>query len=157
MLLDMGFNYDVVDAVLAEKGEDPYSALVAIQQLAEAVAQENWSEILPAFSRCVRITRDLDEVYAVDETCLEEPTEKGLLKALEKAEADLAGVDTVAAFMAAFVPMVPAINSFLTPCWSWRRMRKSQDSSGTVTACGSPLEGDRRLSFLEGSKPGILT
>ena len=112
MLLDMGFAYDVVDAVLAEKGNDPYSALIGIQQLAEAVAREDWAQILPAFSRCVRITRDLDEVYAVDEGCLEEPTEKPLLKALEKAEADLAGADTVSAFMAAFVPMVPAINAF---------------------------------------------
>jgi len=151
MLLDMGFTYDVVDAILAEKGKDPYGALVGIQQLTEAMAQDNWSEILPAFSRCVRITRDLDEVYAVDETCLEEPTEKDLLKALEKAEADLAGADTVAAFMAAFVPMVPAITKFFDAVLVMAEDEAvRQTRLAMLQRVAALSKGIADLSFLEG-------
>ncbi|MBG0786320.1 MAG: glycine--tRNA ligase subunit beta, partial [Anaerolineaceae bacterium] len=151
MLLDMGFNYDVVDAVLAEKGEDPYSALVAIRQLADAVAQESWGEILPAFSRCVRITRDLEDIYSVDEACLEEPTEKDLLNALEKAEANLAGADTVAAFMAAFEPMVPAINSFFDAVLVMAEDEKVRKTRLALLQRVAALsKGIVDLSFLEG-------
>ena len=137
MLLDMGFNYDVVDAVLAEKGNDPYGTLVGIRQLTDVVAREDWSEILPAFSRCVRITRDLDKVYAVDQAYLEEPTEKDLMKALEKAESDLAGKSTVEAFIAAFVPMVPAINTFFDAVLVMAEDEKSPpDTFGLAPAGG---------------------
>ena len=151
MLLDMGFNYDVVDAVLAEQGNDPFSALIGIRQLADIVAREDWGEILPAFSRCVRITRDLDEVYAVDEACLEESAEKDLLKALEKAEADLAGADTVEAFMAAFVPMVPAINTFFDAVLVMAEDEKvRQTRLGMLQRVAALSNGIADPSFLEG-------
>jgi glycyl-tRNA synthetase len=151
MLLDMGFNYDVVDAVLAEKGNDPYGTLVGIRQLADIVAREDWSEILPAFSRCVRITRDLDEVYAVDEACLEEKAEKDLLKALEKAESDLAGADTVDAFIGAFVPMVPAINTFFDAVLVMAEDENvRQTRLGLLQRVAALSDGIADLSFLEG-------
>ncbi len=33
MLLDLGFRYDVVDAVMTEKGSDPYGAHAACEEL----------------------------------------------------------------------------------------------------------------------------
>jgi glycyl-tRNA synthetase len=112
MLLDMGFNYDVVDAVLAAKGNDPYNALLAIQSLTKWVTREDWGQILPAFSRCVRITRDLDETYTVNPSGFENDFEHSLFEAVQRAEKEMGGKDTVDIFMAAFTPMIPAINSF---------------------------------------------
>ena len=112
MLLDLGFNYDVVDAVLATQGYDPFGALVAVRQLADWVAREDWPEILPAFSRCVRITRDLEEVYPVDETLFEVESEGALWTAIKLAEAAKANDLTVEPFLTAFLPMVPVINRF---------------------------------------------
>ncbi len=112
MLLEMGFNYDVVDAVLAAKGHDPYNALIAIRSLTRWVAQDDWNQILPAFSRCVRITRDLEETYTVNPSAFENDTERSLFDALQEAEEKMGGNDTVDAFLEAFVPLVPSINDF---------------------------------------------
>jgi glycyl-tRNA synthetase len=151
MLLDMDFNYDVVDAVLAAKGNDPYSALLGIQQLSEVVAREDWDEILPAFSRCVRITRDLDEVYEVDAAKLQEPAEKALLSALETAEGELAGKDSVAAFISAFVPMVPAINTFFDAVLVMDEDEKVRQARlGLLQRVAALSDGIADLSTLEG-------
>ncbi len=112
MLLEQGFNYDVVDAVLAEEGENPYGAFLGVQALSAWVARDDWGQILPAFSRCVRIVRDLDEVYQVNESLLEEESEKLLYEAVTRAENGMAGTKTVDAFLNAFLPMVPVINRF---------------------------------------------
>jgi glycyl-tRNA synthetase len=112
MLLELGFNYDVVDAVLAAKGHDPYNALVAIESLSEWVVREDWEQILPAFSRCVRITRDMEETYRVNPAIFENDAEKKLSNAIETAEKKMDGEKTVNAFLTAFLPMVPAINTF---------------------------------------------
>jgi glycyl-tRNA synthetase len=114
MLLDLGFNYDVVDAVLVSQGHDPYGALVAVQQLTAWVAREDWSEILPAYSRCVRITRDLEETYSVDETLFEVDSESVLWSAIQQAEAARADDLTVDSFLNAFIPLVSVINRFFT-------------------------------------------
>jgi glycyl-tRNA synthetase len=151
MLLDMEFSYDVVDAVLAAKGNDPYSALLGIQQLSEVVAREDWDEILPAFSRCVRITRDLDEVYAVDATMLQEPAEKALLSALETAEGELAGKDSVEALFSAFVPMVPAINTFFDAVLVMDEDEKVRQARlGLLQRVAALSDGIADLSTLEG-------
>jgi len=112
MLLDQGFNYDVVDAVLAEEGENPYGAFLGVQALSAWVARDDWDQTLPAFSRCVRIVRDLDEAYQVNESLLEEESEKLLYEAVTRAENGMAGTKTVDAFLNAFLPMVPVINRF---------------------------------------------
>jgi glycyl-tRNA synthetase len=112
MLLDMGFPYDVVDAVLAEKGSDPYAALVGVNALSGWVAREDWREILPAFSRCVRIIRDLEQTFSVDVERLETESEVMLFKAITQAEDEKGEGDTVDALLNALLPLVPVINRF---------------------------------------------
>jgi glycyl-tRNA synthetase len=112
ILLDRGFNYDAVDAVLVEKGKNPYSAFLDVQALSAWVARNDWDQILPAFSRCVRIVRDLDEEYQVDKALLMEESEKLLYAAVTQAEKGMAGTKTIDAFLDAFLPMVPVINRF---------------------------------------------
>jgi Glycyl-tRNA synthetase, beta subunit len=57
MLLEEGYAYDVVKAVLAAQGANPAQAMQAIRELSQWVKRDDWRDILPAYSRCVRITR----------------------------------------------------------------------------------------------------
>ena len=112
MLLEMGYPHDVVDAVLAEQGTDPYAALKGVAALSEWVVRDDWHEILPAFSRCVRIIRGLDQNYNVDPENFEAESEQALYDAILKSEREMAGVKAVDSFLNAFEPMVPVINHF---------------------------------------------
>jgi glycyl-tRNA synthetase len=112
LFLEEGWNYDVVDAVLAAQGHNPAGARKAVGQLAAWVARDDWHEILPAYSRCVRITRDLAETFKVDAKNLVEGSEKDLLAALETAEKVERAAGSVDDLFDAFLPMMPVINSF---------------------------------------------
>lgn len=112
MLLEMGFNYDVVDSALAAQGHDPFGAFIAVRQLSAWIDREDWMKILPAYSRCVRITRDVDEVYSVYESRFELESENALYDAVKQAETTMDGDLKVDSFLNAFVPMVPVINRF---------------------------------------------
>jgi glycyl-tRNA synthetase len=63
VLRDQGFPHDVVSAVLADRGYDPYRAAVAARELADLVVVPDWPEILVAYARTKRIVRGLAEVY----------------------------------------------------------------------------------------------
>ena len=65
-LLEQGARYDIVDAVLAAQGHNPARAAQAVKALEAWVSRPDWSSILPAYARCVRITRDLKERYTVE-------------------------------------------------------------------------------------------
>ena len=84
LLLEEGYKHDVVRAVLAEQAHNPAAALTAIRELAEWTARKDWNEILPSFARCVRITRDLKEIFSLDPNSLLETQEKDLYNAFEK-------------------------------------------------------------------------
>jgi glycyl-tRNA synthetase len=99
----------------------------------------------------VRITRDLDEVYEVDAAKLQEPAEKALLSALETAEGELAGKDSVAAFISAFVPMVPAINTFFDAVLVMDEDEKVRQARlGLLQRVAALSDGIADLSTLEG-------
>ena len=112
LLLEAGACHDVVDAVLGAQGHNPAAAARAVRQLAAQVATPDWPQTLAAFSRCVRITRDLKETYAVDEAALVDDAEKALLETLTHAKAAKRTPGSVDDFLAAFDPMVPAISGF---------------------------------------------
>ena len=112
MLLEMDYAYDVVDAVLAEQGTDPYAALKGVTALSAWVVRPDWHEILPAFSRCVRIIRGIDQSYDVDPASFETQSEQALYDAITRSEAETPDEKTVDSFLNAFEPMVPVINHF---------------------------------------------
>jgi glycyl-tRNA synthetase len=112
MLLDNGYRYDAVNAVLAAQGNNPAAALRAVQSLEKWAQNEDWNEILPAFSRCVRITRDLKQTFTIKpESLVMQPT-KDLLAAVEKAEAALEKDRTIDSFVKAIKTLTPTINMF---------------------------------------------
>ncbi len=112
LLLEDGASYDVVDAVLAAQSHVPAAAARAVGQLNKHVQHKAWAEVLPGFSRCVRITRDLGETYMVDPAKFQDKGEKQLYAALQKAEEAKPFNGSVDAFLKAFMPMIPVINTF---------------------------------------------
>jgi glycyl-tRNA synthetase len=110
--LEAGSRYDVVDAVLAAQGNNPARAGKAVEAVAAWVARPDWGEILPAYARCVRITRDLKERYPVEEAAFAEKVEGELYAVLREAETAPRAPGSVDDFMNAFLPMIPVINRF---------------------------------------------
>jgi glycyl-tRNA synthetase len=111
-LIEQGYRYDVVDAVLASQHNNPAGVLRAVRQLTEWVGKPDWNTTLQAYARCVRITRDQKEIHPINEQLLNEPTEKELFSALKKVEEAAREGDSVDEVFTRFVPMIPAINRF---------------------------------------------
>jgi glycyl-tRNA synthetase len=114
MLLESGFRHDVVDAVITAQGFNPARAAQSIKQLSVWVEQPDWHDILPAYARCVRITRDLEQRFVVDPQVFAERAEEDLYAALQQAEKALhmARVLSADSFLTAFLPMIPSVNRF---------------------------------------------
>ena len=112
VLKDAGYKYDVVDAVLAEQSANPSASSDAVKQLQAWVERKDWHEILPAFARCVRITRDQKQIFKVNPKNFSEKSEEALYNSLEKAESASRREGSVDDFLNAFVPMIHAVNEF---------------------------------------------
>jgi glycyl-tRNA synthetase len=112
LLIEQGFRYDVVDAVLEVQKTNPAGVLRAVQELSEWVDRADWNEILPAYSRCVRITRDQKEQFTINPERFELAQETDLYQALEEAEKIERQAGSVADFFKVFVPMISKINHF---------------------------------------------
>jgi glycyl-tRNA synthetase len=112
LLLEQGYRYDVVDAVLAAQQNNPAGAFRAIKQLSERIAQPDWNVLLPAYARCVRITRDQKETFTVTPEALSEQADKDLYQALLAAEAAVRQDGSVADFFKVIENLVSVINRF---------------------------------------------
>ncbi|NMC45903.1 MAG: glycine--tRNA ligase subunit beta [Chloroflexi bacterium] len=111
-LLDKGFRYDIVSSVEETLGITPYRAFVAAQQLSNWVAREDWLEILQAFSRCVRITRELETQFSVDPALLADKEEKQLYDAVKASLSTERQAGSVDDMLNAFMPLIPTVNAF---------------------------------------------
>ena len=111
-LLDEGYRYDVVDAVLAERGDDPWPALQTVRELSRWVARPDWAETLQAYARCVRIVRPVGERYALDPARFVDPAEGVLYEAYRACRGKVSPQSSADEFLAAFVEMIPAITRY---------------------------------------------
>ncbi len=112
MLLEDGHAYDVVKAVLAAQGANPALAVKGIQELSQWVSREDWHIILPAYSRCVRITRGEKENYHIQAEKFKENQEKALLEGVRQAQAAIGETRSVQQFLQSLLPNIPLINAF---------------------------------------------
>jgi glycyl-tRNA synthetase len=113
MLLDEGYKYDAVEAVLAAQSHNPARAVQAIKELTGWIARPDWGQILPSYSRCVRITRPYAETFNLQPSTFADPAEHGLYTALLEAEANLTpGTSSPDTFLNAFLPMQDAVSRF---------------------------------------------
>jgi glycyl-tRNA synthetase len=153
VLNETGYKYDVVDAVLAEQrnAASPAAAAEAVKQLQTWVGREDWSTILPAFARCVRITRGHKEQYKVKEDVFSETEEKNLFAALKKAESATRQEGSVDDFLKAFVPMIPAVNAFFDKVLVMAEDKKLQENRlALLQRLAALSKGVADLSRLEG-------
>lgn len=111
-LLYEGHRHDVVDAILGAQGNNPAAIHREVTELGKHLGHKAWPEILDAFSRCVRITRDVEESYTVKKNAFVEQVEKDLFAELEKAEANERAKGSVKGFLVSFLPMRTAISAF---------------------------------------------
>jgi glycyl-tRNA synthetase len=113
VLKDMGYRYDVVDAVLAEQSANPAAAARAVKQLQAWVEREDWRGILPGFARCVRIIRSAgmdDRPLTIDDGKLVEKEERNLYKAVQSSIVQRPS--SVDDFLETVAGLVPSINAF---------------------------------------------
>jgi glycyl-tRNA synthetase len=111
-LRDRDFRYDVVDAVLAERGDDPYGAYRTVAQLAVWVKRDDWMDLLNAYGRCIRIVRDQEERFVFEPGLDPEPATAALRRAFESARAQITSESDVDRLLTALHPMIPAIDRF---------------------------------------------
>ena len=147
----LGYAYDVVDAVLAVQKHNPAGAMRAVKELSEWINREDWNLILPAYSRCVRITREIKEEYVLTQAVLEEVAEKELYSALQNALQQKVNLGSVGDFFTLFTPLIPQINKFFDEVLVMAEdeaVRKNR--LAMLQKIAALARGVADLSFLEG-------
>lgn len=151
VLLEQGRHYDVVDAVLAVQGAFPARAARAVERLEDWTKRLDWNSILPAYARCVRITRDLQERFPVNEADFAEPAERELYTALVQAEMTPRAAGSVDDFLGAFLPMIPVVNRFFDAVLVMADdLRLRQNRLGLLQRIAALAGGVADLSRVEG-------
>jgi glycyl-tRNA synthetase len=149
VLKDAGYKYDVVDAVLAEQSDRPSAASKAVRQLTAWVARPDWSNILPAYARCVRITRDQKEKFSVKPELLVEEAERKLYAAVSAQPSAFGG--DVDAMLNVVVALIPSINTFFDKVLVMTEEQAIQKNRlGLVQRIAALADGVADMSKLEG-------
>ncbi|CAG1014567.1 Glycine--tRNA ligase alpha subunit [Anaerolineales bacterium] len=112
VLGDMGFKYDVVDAVLAAQSNNPAGTVRAVKQLSAWVVREDWTSVLDGFARCVRIIRSAgldDGPQTVDDGKFVEQQERDLYAAIQSSAVNRpSSVDELLNIVAKLIPAITA-------------------------------------------------
>jgi glycyl-tRNA synthetase len=113
VLLEEGYPFDVVDAVLAVRGSDPVAAVQAADAVKQAVAQPWWQETFTAYARTARITRTVADRLNLDPNAYVEDVEQLLHTATVNAQEALADSQNPAAALGEVLhTLTPAINAY---------------------------------------------
>ncbi len=136
-LREQGFRHDVVEAVLAARGDDPYRALQAAEALSRWAAREDWPRILDNYARCVRITRDFPQRFALNPNLFVHPIEGELYDAWRRAREGVRPESSVDDFFAAFLPLVDVIDRFFAR------------ETGVLVMAEDPALRENRLALLQ--------
>ena len=150
-LIESNYRYDVVDAVLAAQQHNPAGVMRAVKALSEQVTRADWNEVLPAYARCVRITRDKAEKFAIAPAAFSMDEEKQLYAALLAAEEKPRRAGSVEDLFAAFYPMIPAINTFFEKVLVMSDVESERNNRlGLLQRVSALAEGVADFSQLEG-------
>jgi glycyl-tRNA synthetase len=149
VLNDMGYKYDVIEAVLAAQSNNPAGTVRAVKQLQAWVTRSDWSSILDGFARCVRITRDQKAQFQVSEKRLVEEAEKGLYEAVKNLPAVVEGdVDILLKNVAALIPSITVFFDKILVMAEDQVVRENR--LGLLQRIASLANGVADLSKLEG-------
>ena len=150
-LLDEGFRYDMVDAVLKEQAHDPHLAFETLQGFIPWTEREDWQELLDTYARCVRITRSEDAAHAVHREGMIEPDTMALYQAYRQAAERLDKRRTVDEFFGALEELKPHIERFFDQVLVMTEDETLRGNRlGLLQAIGSLAEGTVDLTVMEG-------
>ena len=150
-LLDSGFRYDMVDAVLAERGFDSYLAYRALEAFVPWTQREDWGELLDTYARCVRITRDQERTYGVTVERMTEPASKALYNAYREANARVTATTTLDELFCALEDLKPFIRQFFDDVLVMTEDRELRENRlGLLQAVSKLPEGIVDLTVMEG-------
>jgi len=151
MLLDAGYRYDLVDAVLAERGHNPLLAVEAVKTFDPWVEKPGWQSLLNAYGRTKRIVRTLPEVYAVRPELLPEPAASGLYEAYQSVRMRVGRDGSLDDLMSALAEIEPSINRFFDEILVMAEDPEVRRSRlGLCQAVSSLTDGIVDLSRVEG-------
>jgi glycyl-tRNA synthetase len=112
LLGDQGWRYDLIEAALSAQGDDPARARQAVEQLAAWVARPDWNDVLSNFARCVRITREFKDQFALDISRDPNESTQAFYQAYLPIAARVTPHSSVDEFFTAFMLLVPIISKF---------------------------------------------
>jgi glycyl-tRNA synthetase len=111
-LLELGYRYDLVDAALAERADNPSAALVTVRSLSEWASRPEFATLLTTYSRPSRITREYASEFPLRREAFTEEAEQGLYQAMLAAQQERTNVQDVDGLMAILRPLAQPINRF---------------------------------------------
>lgn len=150
-LRDQGRPADVVSAVLAAQGDNPFRAALASAQLHEAVCGADWPDILHSYARCKRMVRDLPESYPLVPRCYTEPSARALVAQWEKAAAQMESGSDVATLVSVLRGLQTPINNFFDEVLVMTEDTKLREARlGLIQRIANLAEGVADLSRLHG-------
>ncbi len=110
ILQEQGVSPTTVRAVLAEQGHNPFGATRAARELTAVSQRADWTELLDAYARCVRLTRKEMTQYDLRPADFALPEEQALYTAyMQAAEAQDGSMET---FVAALEGLQAPITTF---------------------------------------------
>lgn len=111
-LLERGERYDLVNAVISERGQCPALAFRTLEELKTIVETNSFRSFLTAYSRASRIVESHSTNQDFDERLIKEPEESNLWSRLLMVTGEICSQITIHEFLKAFAPLVNAINEF---------------------------------------------
>ena len=149
VLNDLGYKYDVIDAVLAAQSNNPAGTVRAVKQLQAWTERDDWSSILDGFARCVRITRNEQKKFEVREKQLVEEAERGLYEAVKRLPAKVEGdVDSCLKNVATLIPSITVFFEKILVMAEDQAVKENR--LGLLQRIASLTNGVTDLSKLEG-------
>jgi glycyl-tRNA synthetase len=147
--LEVKYDPHVIEAVLAEQSNNPAASARAVKQLQAWVGREDWHTILPGYARCVRITRDQEKTFKVNEKLFVEKEERDLFAALQTGAKSQPG--TVDEFLKVVFGLIPTINVFFDRVLVMAEDKKVRENRlGLLQRIAGLSRGIADLSRLEG-------
>jgi glycyl-tRNA synthetase len=112
VLADLGYRYDVIEAVLAVRGDKPVAAQRACAALQNLVQEPWWADAFTAYARCARITRGLADDLALRPAAYQETEEQQLHDAYLAAAGSAGRIEEAATLGAVIHQLQTPINAF---------------------------------------------
>jgi glycyl-tRNA synthetase len=111
-LLEQSFRHDLVDAVLAERGHNPYLACQSLQAFVPWTLRDDWMNLLNAYGRCVRIVRSFETEFKLRPDRFVEPSTQRLYKVYRGCQEQVGPQSSLDQLFTAFTPMIEPITDF---------------------------------------------